>query len=153
MSDVNFIESSRLAKFLREVEKPSAEWRSSELAAILRHQLAAPLSPDLEHVVPSGPAGPATFFELFSIRNPPVELLSRAKEFAKSRRNAPELGLPAEVATALYFAAIAAALVHLATRISELSDSQLTDGFDWCHKQAWMDESLRALFESAVNPG
>lgn len=150
MSRQEPIQPSRLAQLLHAIEAPHAEWQSNELHAILQHQLAAALAPDPAVDKPATPGAPSTFRELLSQPNPPIELLRRAKDFAKIRRNQPELGLPVEIATAIYFAAIAAALVHLGTRISELSDPHLVDGFDWCRKRPWMDGALRSLMDAAA---
>ena len=73
-------------------------WEPEELAAILKHQLAAPIVFDLSYTAEGPPPrldaispseGPSieTFGELFHHPRPPVELLERVKQFAKSCRN------------------------------------------------------------------
>jgi hypothetical protein len=129
-------------------------WEAEELGAILQHQLAAPLALDLNGIDPSLPdrlpqwaaaAGPPlrTFRDLFQHPHPPVELLELTKRFAKLCRSHPESTLPEEVATLLYFLALAVALAKCGCRISKLSDAALRDGIAWALGQPWLDEITR----------
>lgn len=135
-------------------------WRPEELAAIFRHQMSAPMLVDLG----SFDAPTATklktlsdaqglllksFADLFNHPAPPLELLQLVKNFAKANVDHPESGLPGEIASALYYASIAAALVHLDTRISQLPDADLRRGFRWLQEQPWLDENTKGLLAEA----
>jgi len=137
---------------------------TAELEAILQHQLAAPLAPDLSVVDPAvrsrirewGEAAGQqlnTFRDLFQHPRPPVELLELTKRFAKHCRNHPEHPLPEEVATVLYFLVLAAALVKCGSRISKLSDAALREGIVWALDQPWLDEATRKILQEVVSGG
>jgi hypothetical protein len=135
-------------------------WRPDELAAILRHQMSAPMLVDLG----SFDAATATrlkalsegqglllksFADLFHHPVPPLELLQLVKNFAKANIDHPDSGLPGEVVSALYYSSIAAALVHLDKRISQLSDADLLLGFSWLQEQPWLDSKTKVLMSGA----
>lgn len=135
-------------------------WRPDELAAIFRHQMSAPMLVDLG----SFDAATATrlrtlsdaqglllksFADLFHHPAPPRELLQLVKNFAKANIDHPDSGLPGEVSSALYYASIAAALVHLDARISQLADADLLRGFRWLEEQPWLDEKTKGLLAEA----
>lgn len=137
-------------------------WETAELEAILQHQLAAPLAPDLSVVDPAvrsrirewGEAAGqplSTFRDLFQHPRPPVELLELTKRFAKQCRNHPEHPLPEEVATVLYFLALAVALAKCGSRISKLSDAALREGIAWALEQPWLDESVRKTLQGLAS--
>jgi len=158
-----------LAALLATGEERARLWRPDELAAIYRHQLAAPLLADLGGLDPRT----ATRWQLVSdaqelrlnsfsdlLRHPapPVELLELVKDFAKANLDHPESGLPAEIASTLYYVSIAAALVRRGARISKLPDTSLQRGLAWTREQAWVDETSRellvlALERMAASPG
>jgi hypothetical protein len=54
------------------------------------------------------------------------------------------------VASALYFLAIAAALVHLDTRITRLPDAELASGLKWTRARGWVDEPAGRLLCQAL---
>ncbi len=129
-------------------------WRPEELGAILAHQLAAPLVGDLRRYAPDldrklAAARARTFGQLLFHTQPPVELLDAVKRFAKASRADPDSPLPDEIATVLYFAAIAAAMVRCGQRITHMGDEALQYGLAWVRRQAWLDPQSRALFDEA----
>jgi hypothetical protein len=124
---------------------------SDELGAILRHQLETPVSHDLEDPAGAPDAGGSTFGELLAATRPPLEVLVRVKSFAKSCKANPNGPLPAEVATALYYAFIAKALVAHDARTTALSDAVLANGMRWTLRQPWIPEPMRALLERALS--
>ena len=69
-----------------------------------------------------------SFADLFHHPAPVIELLELAKDFAKANMDHPESGLPGEIAATLYYTSIAAALVRLDARISQLADADLQRG-------------------------
>lgn len=151
----------QMARMLRVSDSSRAEWRPDELGAVLRHQLSAPVGVDLGAMqvgmarkLQTTAAAQGlllnSFAELLLHPAPPLELLTLAKDFAKANRSHPDSALPSEIATVLYFATLAAALVRLHCRISRLKDAELMAGFDWCRRQQWLDERLRALLQQAA---
>jgi hypothetical protein len=136
-------------------------WRAEELGAIFRHQLAAPILVDLGGFDPATAARLKTlsaaqslllksFSDLFHHPSPPVELLRLTKDFAKANMDHAESTLPTQVAAALYYASIAAALVRLDTRISQLKDAELRDGFLWARGEGWIDSETKQLLDQAA---
>ena len=135
-------------------------WRPEELKAIFKHQLAAPVFIDLagfelagamrlENL--SGAHGLLlkSFAELFRHPVPPIELLELTKNFGKANMNHAESVVPSDVASMLYYASIATAMIRLGARISKLGNDDLLRGFDWAHDQPWIDHETKVLFEQA----
>src|SRR3954468_7397136 len=100
----------RLARLLDE-RSNCGGWDSDDLRAMLQHQLAAPVLPDL------GPAALACglservlstmrFGELLSFPDSPGKLFLLAKEFAKSCDTRADRPLPTELAAVLYCSVI-----------------------------------------------
>jgi hypothetical protein len=91
-----------------------------------------------------------SFDDLFHHPAPPIELLELVKDFAKANLDHPESGLPGEIAAALYYTSIAAALVRLDARISQLPDADLQRGLRSILEQAWLDERTKELLAQAL---
>lgn len=155
--DYNQSTSHSLARLLAAEADGTAEWSATDMAAILRHQLNAPLRADLSATNASagktldtasqdGPP-PATFGELFAHPRPPVELLKLAKDFAKALRRDASCGVPAGVATVIYYASIVAARSRYGQRITDLDEETLRRGVEWALAQPWLDDMTRAMFE------
>jgi len=136
-------------------------WRPDELAAMLRHQMSAPMLVDLGGFDARTATTLRTlseaqglllksFSDLFHHPAPPIELLELVKNFAKSNLDHPESGLPGEIASALYYTSIAAALVRLDTRITQLKDADLRRGLRWTKEQPWVDEQTQQLMAKAL---
>jgi len=150
-----------LAKLMSSGDERGPLWRADELAAMFRHQMSAPVLMDLGSFDPRT-AGQlkvlttaqglllSSFAELFNHAEPPIQLLEIVKDFAKANIDHPESGLPREIATTLYYASIAAALVRLDQRISQLPDADLQRGLHWTLEQAWLDEKTKALLTAAL---
>ena len=153
--DIQRTDPRLLVKFLAKPEENDA-WAAADLAAMVRHQLAAPLASDLEAAFPgcgqrvaalATSMGVVSFSDLLAAASPPVELLRLVKDMAKA--SAEGVGaLPKEVASYFYFASIAAAWRHAGTRISTLSDDRLREGFAWLLQQAWVEAGPRQLLEA-----
>lgn len=154
-------EARSLAAFLAAGSEHSRLWRPDEVAAIFRHQMAAPVLVDLagydavfaarlKAVAEAQTLLLKSFADLFQHPSPPLELLELTKDFAKANMDQPESVLPGEVAAALYYASIACALVRLGRRISRLTDAELRRGFQWMVARPWTDASTRQLFEAAL---
>ena len=134
-------------------------WAAQDLAAMVRHQLAAPLLVDLEAAFPgegqrvaalAGTVQPpvVSFGDLLVHASPPVELLRMVKEMAKRAEGSHEHPLPMEVASYFYFASIAAAQRRTGQRISSLSDDRVREGLAWLLGQAWLDGPARRIAET-----
>lgn len=159
--EIEGTDPARLAGLLEMSDNHGIVWRPEELGGILRHQLSVPIEFDLASLKGGAArklrlAASAqglllkSFADLFQHPNPPVALLKLTKEFAKANRNHPESPLPREIATVLYFASIAAALVRCRKRITELDDAALREGFTWGRQQTWVDDATRTLFGEAL---
>jgi hypothetical protein len=136
-------------------------WRADELASVFRHQMSAPIAVDLgsfdartaNHLKTVSAAKGlllSSFADLFNHPAPPLQLLQLTKDFAKANMDHPESGLPAEIAATLYYAGIAAALVRLDKRITQLPDADLQRGLAMTAKQPWLDEKTKALLTDAM---
>ena len=152
--------AKKLATLMATGEERADLWRPEELAAIFRHQMSAPVMVDLGTFDPRTATRLRTlseaqglllrsFDDLFHHPAPPIELLELVKDFAKANMDHPESGLPGEIAAALYYASIAAALVRLDERISQLPDADLLRGLRWALEQAWLDEKAKELLAQA----
>jgi len=82
---------------------------------------------------------------------PSLEALEWLKEWATLQRSAGDQQLPHDVASALYFLAIAAALVRRDERISGLNDEGLLTGFRWTLEQLWLDDKYREIAAAAID--
>ncbi len=137
-------------------------WQPEELAAVLRHQLSAPLKVDIVSIS-AGPAAQLktlvesqglllkSFGDLLHHPNPPVELLKETKQFAKTCRMSPNSPIPKDVAAVLYFASIAVAMTRCRRRISALGNDELEKGFKWVLAREWVDENTKELITEAMD--
>jgi hypothetical protein len=151
-------DASLMARMLDLQADGSALWSPEDLGAIYEHQLAASIEVDFRSLRPGmarslaelGAAGGspiATFRDLFGHPKPPLELLELTKQFAKDCRGNPDGPLPDEVATVLYLAAIAAAMVRCEARITKLDDAGMRHGLHWALRQSWLDPATRQLLQ------
>jgi hypothetical protein len=136
-------------------------WNAAELAAILKHQLSAPIRVDLatlEQRLASQLRLAAesqglllkSFGDLLHHPNPPVELLKLTKDFAKACRLSRGGPLPREIATVLYFTSIVVALTRCQRRITRLEDTDIRKGVEQCLAQNWLDATTRQLLEDGL---
>jgi len=153
--------ANKLAALLATGEERARLWRPDELAAIFRHQISTPMLVDLGGFDPRSAARLKlvsetqglllkSFADLLQHPTPPVELLEVVKNFAKANLDQPESGLPAEIASALYYLCIAAALGRRDARISQLPNADLRRGLSYTREQTWLDEPARALLALAL---
>lgn len=149
-----------LARLMDVAMEDETLWRPDELAAVLRHQLAAPLEfpPDPLDGRPEdwvqaacAAATPAIrcFGDLFAHPRPPLELLRKTKDYAKVCRTRGDGAVPAEIATLLYVLSIVTARSAHGERISELNDQSLGHVAAWAVGQPWVDETTRDLLRRA----
>jgi hypothetical protein len=142
---------------LRKLLEESAPWPWSkeDYPHVLAHELATPLRAELGALASEPGASrrrdpwlDRTFGELFSHPDPPGPLLRQVKDFAKGQRTR-NGHLPKEVATVLYYAAVAVALCKLSERITTLTDNELLTGFDWVLEREWIPEDLKPVLVDA----
>ncbi|MCU0917712.1 MAG: hypothetical protein MUC88_24590 [Planctomycetes bacterium] len=83
--------------------------------------------------------------------NPQTELsvLRAIKDLHKQRAAAAEVGPLQDVAAAIYYAAIASALVHHAVRITKLSYDSLARSFASLSQSDWLPPDLQTLLTQA----
>ena len=67
-----------------------------------------------------------------------------------SSQHSPHSPVPHEIASVLYIASIAAALVRCRRRITGLTNDALAEGFRWELSQPWLDAPTRALTEESL---
>ncbi|MFA5204564.1 MAG: hypothetical protein WC708_09205 [Lentisphaeria bacterium] len=150
----------RLASLMDLESAATPLWTAAELGAVFRHQMSAPVQLDLGGVAPN--LVPKlrflceaqglllnSFDDLFRHPHPPVELFEIVKKWARRNRQNPAAALPKEVATALYYGSIAAALVRCQRQISRLGDPALKQGLDWMLAQQWITDPVRSLCQEA----
>jgi hypothetical protein len=137
-------------------------WNATDLHAILCHQLDADVEFDLTHfggvaqermtTVRASAADnrPCTFGQMLTSAEPPLEVLDMIRRFAKRSRTQDSGGIPKEVATVLYYAAIAAAKLRHGISLSKLDDEALRSGLAWGLEQTWLTEPLRDLFTETL---
>lgn len=149
---------TRLAEMMTLDPTPPRLWSHAELGVILRHQLSAPIEFDLGDLPAEAATGAdprpivtPTFKDLLHHTKPPLAMLQRTKRFAKARKNDTDGPLPNEVATLLYYAAIAVALLRCQQRITSMDDAALRVGFRWVLLQGWVDDHTKSIIEEALS--
>jgi hypothetical protein len=157
---IHLAASRKLAKLLDPAGDSPTVYQGANPATVLRHQLAAPLIEELSSPIfgPDDRSEPmvgadssiTTFDDLLQHANPPLDLLKRTKNFAKSCRMNPDL-LPAEVATVIYYAAIVLARQRHGATITELPDELLEQGVKWTLAQPWVDERTKSIFRRGID--
>jgi hypothetical protein len=135
--DLTKTSPSQLA-LLMGLDDSQSLWTEADHAAIMRHLLDSPI-----------PGHVQTFGHLLKSSHPDVEQLRQVKEFAKSCRTNPQAELPDEVATALYYATIAAARLH-GHHITQLTHTEVHDGITWSLTRPWLPVPLKDLFQQAL---
>ena len=148
-----------LAELLRPGSALSSGWSADELAEILRHQMTVPVKLELIPAAGERPDGPQatdphadlSFREFLGHPLPSLPLLREVKDYAKAARSDPRGALPAEIATVLYFACIAAALLRHRARLTSLDERPLVRGLQWLAALPWADALTRALAAEALS--
>lgn len=150
-----------LAAMLEVRDERDSLWDPEELGHLLRHQLSQPLDAFLKNIdgIPSPTLAPqlstedaplVTLSDLFRHPKPPLELLQAVKRVARSSVKVEVTAVPVDISSVLYFAAIAAALVHHGTRITKSGDDVLRYGLQVMLERAWLDDDTRRLLRDAI---
>jgi hypothetical protein len=160
-SSISTVSPDKLASLLDE-DSSQRIWSEAELGAILKHQMAIPIAVDLSGQKKAAAqqliavcAGQGmllkSYEDLFEHEHPPFELLKIIKDYAKTCLSAKNSPLPSEVASVLYYATIAAAMVRCRRRISTLTDDKLRKGFKWVLTRPWKDKAISKLVKQAMS--
>lgn len=155
--DLARVPSDQLAKLL-DIDAVRA-WAAEDSAAILRCQLNSPLLPELAQLpgaetqrlraeLPDEPH-PPTLLEYLLRDAPSAHVLDAIKRFARLSERDPDSPLRGAAATVIYYAAVAAAQVHLPTNSTKLTPSERVEGLRWSKDHAGA-EPLQQLFLSAL---
>ena len=154
---------AQLAKIMNLDETTPDAWTDQDLAAMLRHQMAAPLDFDLtslelkaaeaeartETLAGAAKARIRSFQDLLFHPGPPLELLRLSKDFFKGRIKACQKGSPEwQVAYLFYLLSILAAGSR-AARLSNLTPRDLGKAIKWALDQKWVDQKTRTLISQA----
>ena len=154
-------EARRLSRIVNLDEATPDDWSQQDQAAMLRHQMSAPLEFDLGSLEPkrswarerykvlneAAALGIRTFQDLFRHPRPPLAVLRITKDFFKVRAGPADERRPEqEVAYLMYLLSISAARVRTGQAITSLSDSELLRGVEWAASRKWADEVTVALF-------
>lgn len=154
------IEPTQLAEVITSEQRREA-WTEADLRSILQHQLEAELVFDLtcvqgitdetvEMLMGVSPPRIERFGDLLAHPAPPMGLLELCKRFGKKLAQDTDQDLPREVGAALYYAAIAKALM-LDQRITTLDTEALRTGLRWHADQPWITPELRVLMHAAAD--
>lgn len=148
--------AQQLLVLMREGASADPVWSDRDLSAILRFRLACPLASSVATASTGGGSeetpdpGRHTLRDLLTSTTPDLELLRAVRDYAKQTRSQAGGALPNVVATVLYYAAIAAALVRCDRKITSLSDQAMRDGFRWSAARPWIAVSVRTILETAI---
>jgi DNA-directed RNA polymerase specialized sigma24 family protein len=132
-------------------------WKRGDYAGIWRHLLDQPLRGAIRGAGTSQLEMEAidveneTIGDLLRQTSPRLASLVALKEAARSFVRESANDLPGEIATALYFASIAAALVRRQIRISKSDDTILRYGFDRLATRSWLDANTIGLVDAALH--
>ncbi len=153
-NDKKFTRLASSLKGLLDTSDPDAPcWHEADYADVLRHQLGAPLADDLGLISNDASrflaeAKVETFDEALLSPAPHIPLLRLLRDFAKALANL-RATFPADVATVLYYATIAAGELA-GTKISRLTEKEIRQGYTWALEQAWLTPGLRRLFAKGL---
>ncbi len=147
---------ARLARLFELDPENVLAWQEAEMAAVLRHQLAAPIetqavTPAPADHVPAPPrqSGTPTLAELCSLPCPPLAPLRASKDFAQAHLHHDRPDIPRAVAEVIYYLAIALARSRCGERITRLPDAEVARGIDWALTLPWLDRLTRETLAQA----
>ena len=140
--DISQTDPYSLADLMATGDDLETTWLPQDMKDIMQHQLDSPISDDNP---------PMSFRDLLLNDNPLVELLRKAKDFAKAHACHPDGPLPREIASVMYHAAILAAMLKCNERITSLSDQELIEGLEWLINCEWVDRQIRRLFVEGLS--
>ncbi len=142
-------------------------WDGMDAAYIYEHQLNSPLLPDLQMcetvhmrqidcgvdqaVNEAGLTSKQTYADVIFASDVSLPLLQTIKELAKRWRNAEGVMYPRDVASGLYYVAVACALVKRNEAISSFDLATIREGLVWLQEQNWGHAPTDALVAAALD--
>ncbi len=158
---LNNSSSASLTRLIAADAADAGQWTEDDHRGMIEHQLASPLTEELLRVLPQAAVSiekanastdnpPDTFANLFETDSPSIELLLIVKNYAKAVCNAHDGSLPKRIALAVYYLAIATALVKHNQLISTTDRAEIDSGLRWGVQQNWLPQSANALFTQAA---
>lgn len=159
--DLDNSSTASLARLFELTSDPGDPLGEEDLAAVLRHQLDAPLAVDLKEVAPdiaeilsqntpSDGGSLQTFRDVLIHPEAAIELLVMVKDFSKHAVQS-ELDRERDIAGILYLASISAAQLHCGETISSLGEEWQLFNLRRFKDEPWLDADIRTLFESALS--
>jgi len=156
-ASLNYLSEQGIVRLLN--EDVGSTWNETDAAAALRHQLKAPLLPDLlvirgfdaqrlEECLRNY-SGPLHFGSHLNARSPSLDVLVAITHFAQQVKSEISNPLSGDAASVLYYAAAAAAL-RSGRYIALKSDAEMAAGLAWARRQAGA-ETLQTLFGEALD--
>jgi hypothetical protein len=145
----------RLARMFGVNENQTEQWNRADKAAMLQHQLGAPIDEDLcgeeptaeSYVVKAAMArGIRTLRDLLMAKDPPPGVLRLAKDFFKTHAGSRDRTPEQELAFLLYISVILVAQSR-GEVISKLKPKALSDAAKWAVGLDWLDPELRAVLK------
>jgi hypothetical protein len=139
-------------------ENAPEPWTGEDLAAMVRHQMAATLEFDLsglhlasaerrfakECIARAKRTGLVTFGDLFRSSTPPLDLLRLSKKFFKGKAPDTSSGNPEQkLAYLFYVLSIVVAKMRTGARISNLTERQVLKAIESMLKRPWVDNEIR----------
>jgi hypothetical protein len=126
-------------------------WTADEIAAIFRHELAAPLHAVLGKMEPVQDALMLRRLgDLLGDPAAPIDVLRSVKDVAKASLEDADSALPREVSAALYWLCIASALALRGERLSTVADDALRQGLRWTLGRSWMSGGHARVLRAAL---
>ena len=144
----------RLSLLLSLTDLPDDKF--TEFSRICEEQLCLPIVPQLndsatadrvklQQIARSVVPPIRTFGDVLDRLDTPVELIIWAKDSAKISSQSLVSYVPAEVASMLYYAYMALALISHNVIISDLNLAELKRGLEWCLNQTWPNAKIIKL--------
>jgi hypothetical protein len=160
-SNSHLVNPTAVLAMLNVSEDSPYDCPKQELAAVLHHELQAPLPLALGNYAAeartalkeySNNGSDSESLQTLLLQPQPLPgILKVIKRFAKScSLEGTQDGLPREIALLLYFLSIALARTRCQTRLSDLPDEAVVHGLTWMLGQSWVDEPIRSLANEAL---
>ncbi len=151
--------AAQLAKIMNLDETTPDVWNDQDLAAMVRHQMEAPLHFDLtsfelkgrraeartETLTSAAKARIESFQDLLFHPEPPLETLRLSKDFFKARTKALKKDSPEWQMAYLFYLLSILAAGSRAPQLSNLTPGDLRKATKWALDQKWVDERTKRL--------
>lgn len=138
-----------LADLLDQGKREALSWSAVDLRQILSHTLDAPPTFEVEPGEADIHIAARPMRQMLIDDPAPADALAAAKDYFKAVRNTPEHPLPPEIAAALYYSCICAALIAHDAWITTTEARSFQTNLGWLIDQAWIETPLHDLFRTA----